>query len=55
MPLKEAQIIFNRPTDLTIIGIKLLPTTILHHRHTGEVIISVLLLQDLIAIVVMHT
>lgn len=37
----------------TIIGIKLLPTTVLHHRHTGEVIISVLLLQDLIAIVVM--
>lgn len=37
----------------TIIGIKLLPTTILHHRHTGEVIISVLLLQDLIAIVVL--
>lgn len=37
----------------TIIGIKLLPTTILHHRHTGEVIISVLLLQDLIAIIVM--
>jgi Kef-type K+ transport system membrane component KefB len=37
----------------TIIGIKLLPTTVLHHRHTGEVIISVLLFQDLIAIVVM--
>jgi Kef-type K+ transport system membrane component KefB len=37
----------------TIIGIKLLPTTVLHHRHTGEVIISVLLLQDLLAIVVM--
>lgn len=37
----------------TIIGIKLLPTTILHHRHTGEVIISVLLFQDLIAILVM--
>jgi Kef-type K+ transport system membrane component KefB len=37
----------------TIIGIKLLPTTILHHRHTGEVIISVLLFQDLVAIVVM--
>lgn len=35
----------------TIIGLKLLPTTILHHRHTGEVIISVLLLQDMIAIV----
>ena len=37
----------------TIIGLKLLPTTVLHHRHTGEVIISVLLLQDLIAIVTM--
>lgn len=37
----------------TIIGLKLLPTTVLHHRHTGEVIISVLLLQDLIAIVVL--
>lgn len=35
----------------TIIGLKLLPTTVLHHRHTGEVIISVLLLQDLLAIV----
>ena len=34
----------------TIIGLKLLPTTVLHHRHTGEVIISVLLLQDLLAI-----
>ena len=37
----------------TIIGLKLLPTTVLHHRHTGEVIVSVLLLQDLIAIVAM--
>jgi len=37
----------------TIVGIKLLPTTVLHHRHTGEVIISVLLLQDLIAIAVL--
>ncbi len=37
----------------TIIGIKLLPTTILHHQHTGEVMISVLLLQDLIAIAVL--
>jgi Kef-type K+ transport system membrane component KefB len=34
----------------TIIGLKLLPTTILHHQHTGELMISVLLLQDLIAI-----
>ena len=37
----------------TIIGLKLLPTTVLHHRHTGELIISVLLLQDLIAILIM--
>lgn len=37
----------------TIIGIKLLPTTILHHQHTGEVMISVLLFQDIIAIAVL--
>ena len=37
----------------TIIGLKLLPTTILHHQHTGEVMISVLLMQDLVAIVVL--
>lgn len=36
----------------TIIGIKLLPTTILHHQHTGELLISILLLQDIIAIAV---
>ncbi len=35
----------------TIIGLKLLPTTVLHHRHMGEVIISILLLQDMIAII----
>lgn len=34
----------------TIIGIKLLPTTILHHQHTGELVVSVLLMQDIIAI-----
>jgi Kef-type K+ transport system membrane component KefB len=37
----------------TIIGLKLLPTTILHHQHTGEVMISVLLIQDVFAIVVL--
>ena len=37
----------------TIIGIKLLPTTALHHRHTGELVVGLLLLQDLIAIVVL--
>lgn len=35
----------------TILGIKLLPTTVLHHRHIGEIVISLLLIQDLIAIV----
>ncbi len=34
----------------TIIGLKLLPTTVLHHRHVGELVIGVLLLQDVIAI-----
>jgi len=34
----------------TIIGIKLLPTTVLHHKHTGELMIGLLLLQDFIAI-----
>ena len=37
----------------TIIGIKLLPTTVLHHRHIGELMIGLLLLQDLLAIVVL--
>lgn len=37
----------------TIIGIKLLPTTALHHRHTGELMVGLLLLQDLIAIFVL--
>ncbi len=34
----------------TIIGLKLLPTTVLHHQRTGEIIVSILLLQDLLAI-----
>lgn len=37
----------------TIIGIKLLPTTVLHHRRTGELVISLLLIQDLVAIIVL--
>jgi len=37
----------------TIIGLKLLPTTVLHHQRTGEVIISILLLQDLLAILLL--
>lgn len=34
----------------TILAIKLLPTTQLHHQHIGQIIISILLLQDLIAV-----
>jgi Kef-type K+ transport system membrane component KefB len=37
----------------TIIGIKLLPTTVLHHKHMGELMIGLLLLQDMIAIIVL--
>ena len=37
----------------TIIGIKLLPTTVLHHRHIGELMIGLLLIQDLLAIIVL--
>ncbi len=37
----------------TIISIKLLPTTVLHHKHAGELIIGLLLIQDLIAIFVL--
>ena len=34
----------------TILGIKLLPTTALHHRHVGEIVVSLLLIQDMLAI-----
>lgn len=37
----------------TIIGIKLLPTTVLHHKHAGELMVGLLLIQDFIAILVL--
>lgn len=37
----------------TILGIKLLPTTVLHHKHTGELMIGLLLMQDFVAIIVL--
>ena len=37
----------------TIIGIKLLPTTVLHHKHLGEVLVALLLVQDLLAIILL--
>ncbi len=35
----------------TIVGLKLLPTSALHHQRMGEIIVSILLLQDIIAII----
>ena len=37
----------------TIIGIKLLPTTALHHKHSGELMVGLLLMQDFLAIMVL--
>lgn len=37
----------------TIIGLKLLPTTVLHHKPSGELMVGLLLLQDMIAILVL--
>lgn len=37
----------------TILGLKLLPATALHHQRMGEVVISILLLQDLLAILLL--
>jgi len=37
----------------TILGLKLLPTSTLHHKRLGEIIIAILLLQDIIAIAVL--
>jgi Kef-type K+ transport system membrane component KefB len=36
----------------TVISLKLLPATELHHRRTGEILTSVLLMQDIVAILV---
>lgn len=37
----------------TIIAIKLLPTTVLHHKHSGDMMIGLLLMQDFLAIIVL--
>lgn len=34
----------------TIIGLKLLPTSTLHHQRQGEIVVAILLLQDIVAI-----
>lgn len=52
MPLVQAAIVgISLIFSSTIIGIKLLPTTVLHHKHTGEIIVSILLIQDFVAII----
>lgn len=49
-PIESGVIAMASMFSSTIIGIKLLPTTVLHHRHTGEMMIGLLLLQDFAAI-----
>lgn len=41
---------FSMMFSSTIIGIKLLPTTVLHHKTTGELVVATLLIQDLFAV-----
>ncbi|MEQ8408055.1 MAG: cation:proton antiporter [Gammaproteobacteria bacterium] len=41
---------FSMVFSSTIIGIKLLPTTVLHQKHMGELMVGILLLQDFLAI-----
>ncbi|KPK41307.1 MAG: hypothetical protein AMJ65_09745 [Phycisphaerae bacterium SG8_4] len=36
----------------TVVGLKLMPTSTLHQKHMGEVMISILLVQDMLAIMV---
>ena len=49
--LAESLVIgFSMIFSSTIIGIKLLPTTVLHQKHMGELMVGILLLQDFIAI-----
>jgi len=53
LPEKDAVIVgLGCMFSSTIIGLKLLPATALHHQHMGEVMVSILLLQDIIAILV---
>lgn len=44
---------FSMIFSSTIIGIKLLPTTVLHQKHMGELMVGILLLQDFIAILLL--
>lgn len=48
--LESLVIGFSLIFSSTIIGIKLLPTTVLHQKHMGQIMVGILLLQDFIAI-----
>jgi Kef-type K+ transport system membrane component KefB len=49
-PLQSAVAAAALSFSSTILGIKLLPTTALHHRHIGELSVGILLFQDILAI-----
>lgn len=49
-PLQAALVGAAMIFSSTIIGLKLLPTSTLHHKRLGEIVVAILLLQDLIAI-----
>lgn len=49
-PVESVVIGCSMIVSSTIIGIKLLPTTVLHQKHMGEIMVGILLLQDFIAI-----
>lgn len=52
--LVEAMVMgFAMVVSSTITGIKLLPTTVLHQKHMGELMVGILLLQDFIAIFIL--
>ena len=52
-PVDSAVIAAAMMFSSTIIGLKLLPTSALHHQRMGEIIVSILLLQDIIAVTVL--
>ncbi len=52
-PMENLVIGFSMIFSSTIIGIKLLPTTVLHQKHMGELMVGILLLQDFIAIFIL--
>lgn len=54
LPHSESLVIgFTLIFSSTIIGIKLLPTTVLHQKHMGEIMVGILLMQDFIAIFIL--